>query len=160
LLNNRSAIRKRRHHIFSKPRKTPRKVVKFSAERATSQISILHVEDNALVAKVVDEMFATEEWRVELCMDGDSALRKLTGNDHYDLLVVDNDLPGLSGLELVQRARKMTHHRRTPIVMLSGSDCETKAWGAGVDAFLKKPEQISELPLTIARLLEDGPEYA
>jgi len=149
LLNNRSAIRKRRHHIFSKPRKTPRKVVKFSAERATSQISILHVEDNALVAKVVDEMFATEEWRVELCMDGDSALRKLTGNDHYDLLV-----------ELVQRARKMTHHRRTPIVMLSGSDCETKAWGAGVDAFLKKPEQISELPLTIARLLEDGPEYA
>ncbi|HVS82463.1 MAG TPA: response regulator [Pyrinomonadaceae bacterium] len=160
LLNTRSAIRKRRRHIFSKPRRTPRKVVKFSAERATSQISILHVEDNTLIAKLVDEMCAPEDWRVELCTDGDSALRKLTGNDHYDLLVVDNDLPGLSGLELVQRARKMTHHRRTPIVMLSGSDCETEAWGAGVNAFLKKPEQISELPSTIARLLEDGHEHA
>ena len=155
LLNTRSAIRKRRHHIFSKPRRIPRKVVKPNAERATSQISILHVEDNELIAKLVDDMCAPEDWRVELSVDGDSALRKLTGNDHYDLLVVDNDLPGLSGLELVQRARKMTHHRRTPIVMLSGSDCETEAWGAGVDAFLKKPEQINKLPSTIARLLKE-----
>jgi len=160
LLNTRSAIRKRRHHIFSKPRRIPRKVVKPSAERATSQISILHVEDNKLIAKLVDDMCAPEDWRVELSVDGDSALRKLTGNDHYDLLVVDNDLPGLSGLELVQRARKMTHHRRTPIVMLSGSDCETEAWGAGVDAFLKKPEQIKDLPSTIARLLVNGHEQA
>jgi CheY-like chemotaxis protein/tetratricopeptide (TPR) repeat protein len=160
LLNTRSAIRKRRHHIFSKPRRIPRKVVKPSAERATSQISILHVEDNKLIAKLVDDMCAPEDWRVELSVDGDSALRKLTGNDHYDLLVVDNDLPGLSGLELVQRARKMTHHRRTPIVMLSGSDCETEAWGAGVDAFLKKPEQIKDLPSTIARLLVNGHEHA
>jgi DNA-binding NtrC family response regulator len=37
--------------------------------------------------------------------------------------------------------------------MLSGSDCETDAWRAGVDAFLKKPEQISRLSSTIARLL-------
>ncbi len=160
LLNTRSAIRKRRHHIFSKPRRIPRKIVKPSAERATSQISILHVEDNKLIAKLVDDMCAPEDWRVELSVDGDSALRKLTGDDHYDLLVVDNDLPGLSGLELVQRARKMTHHRRTPIVMLSGSDCETEAWGAGVDAFLKKPEQIKDLPSTIARLLVNGQEHA
>ena len=160
LLNTRSAIRKRRHHIFSKPRRIPRKIVKPSPERATSQISILHVEDNKLIAKLVDDMCAPEDWRVELSVDGDSALRKLTGNDHYDLLVVDNDLPGLSGLELVQRARKMTHHRRTPIVMLSGSDCETEAWGAGVDAFLKKPEQIKDLASTIARLLVNGHEHA
>jgi putative two-component system response regulator len=75
-------------------------------------------------------------------------------NDHYDLLLVDNDIPGLSGVELVQRARKITQYRRTPIVMLSGSACEAGAWRAGVNAFLKKPEQIGELPSTIARLLE------
>jgi len=43
--------------------------------------------------------------------------------------------------------------------MLSGSDCETEAWGAGVDAFLKKPEQINELASTIARLLENGQKH-
>ena len=160
LLNTRSAVRKRRHHLFPKPRKIKRKVVRRGPERATSQISILHVEDNRPIAKLVDEMFAAEEWLVELCTDGDSALRKLTGNDHYDVLLVDNDLPGLSGLELVQRARKITHRRRTPIVMLSGSDCETEAWGAGVDAFLRKPEQIGELPSTVTRVLEGGSEHA
>jgi DNA-binding response OmpR family regulator len=48
----------------------------------------------------------------------------------------------------------MTHRRRTAIVMLSGSDCETAAWSAGVDAFLKKPQQINELTSTIGRLLK------
>src|SRR5260221_13385408 len=91
LLNTRSAIRKRRHHIFSKPRRIPRKVVKPSPERPSSQISMLHVEDNKLIAKLVDDMCAPEAWRVELSVDGDSALRKLTGNDHDDLLLVDND---------------------------------------------------------------------
>jgi CheY-like chemotaxis protein/tetratricopeptide (TPR) repeat protein len=155
LLKTRSAVRQRRRHLFSKSRKIKRKIVKHGPERATSQICILQVEDNQQIAKLIHEMFPTEQWLVELCTDGDSALRKLTGNDHYDLLVVDKDLPGLNGIELVQRARKITHRRRTPIVMLSGSNCETEAWGAGVDAFLRKPEQINELPSTISRLLQE-----
>jgi DNA-binding response OmpR family regulator len=99
-------------------------------------------------------MFAAEEWHVELCTDGYGALEKLTGNDHYDVLIVNNDIPGLSGLELVQRARKITHRRRTPIIILSGSDCEKEAWGAGVDAFLRKPEQIGKLEATVNRVLK------
>jgi len=155
LLKTRSAVRKRRQHLFSKSRKIKSKAAKPGAERATSQISVLHVEDDEQIAKLVHEMFAGEEWIVELCADGHNALERLTGSDRYDLLVVDNDLPGLSGLELVQRARKITHRRRMPIIMLSGSNCETEAWGAGVNAFLRKPEQISELRTTIARLLDD-----
>jgi CheY-like chemotaxis protein len=155
LLQTRSAVRKRRQHLFSRPRKIKKKLVKQSPERATSQVSILHVEDNQQIAKLVDDMIAAEEWRVEHCADGDSALEKLTGNEHYDVLVVDNDIPGLSGLELVQRARKIRHRWRTPIVMLSGSDCEKEAWSAGVNAFLRKPEDIEKVSSTIKRLLEE-----
>jgi CheY-like chemotaxis protein len=152
LLKTRTAVRKRRRHIFSKARKIKTKIV--GPEPGSAQISILHAEDSEAIARLINEMFSAEAWRVELCVDGDSALRKLTSDERYDLLVVDNELPGLSGLDLVKRARKMTHRRRTPIVMLSGNDCETEAWRAGVDAFLKKPEQISELPSTISRLLK------
>jgi len=152
LLKTRTAVRKRRRHIFSKARKIKTKIV--GPESGSAQISILHAEDSEAIAHLINEMFSGEAWRVELCVDGDSALRKLTSDERYDLLVVDNELPGLSGLDLVKRARKMTHRRRTPIVMLSGNDCETEAWRAGVDAFLKKPEQISELPSTISRLLK------
>lgn len=157
LLKTRAAVRKRRRHIFSKPRKIKRKILKTGSDQGSSCISILHVEDNKGIAKLVNEMFAAEEWRVEHCPDGDSALRKLTGNEHYDLLLIDNELSGLSGLELVERVRKMTHRRRTPIVMLSGSDCETEAWAAGVNEFLRKPEDIDQVPSTIARLLNVEP---
>jgi len=107
------------------------------------------------VANLVAEMLAGENWRVELCTEGETALLKLTGEEHYDLLVVDNDLPELNGLELIQRVRTIRHRRRTPIIMLSATDCEREAWRAGVDDFLKKPEQIDALPTTVARLLTD-----
>lgn len=152
LLKTRTAVRKRRRHIFSRPRKIKSRVV--GPAPGSTHVSILHAEDNRQLANLIHEMFSGDTWRIELCVDGDDALRKLTGDERYDLLLVDNELPGLSGLDLVKRARKMTHRRRTPIVMLSGADCETEAWRAGVDAFLKKPEQINELPSTLARLLK------
>lgn len=154
LLKTRTAVRKRRRHIFSEPRKIKNKPGRNRPQHGLSQISILHAGNPRLASKLVGEMLPAEEWRVEVCADGDGALRKLTGNDHYDLLVIDNELSGLSGLELVQRARKTTHRRRTPIVMLSGGEYETQAWRAGVDAFLKQPEEVEELPSTIARLLK------
>jgi len=152
LLDKRLPVRKRRHHIISHPKRA-RKQVQAEHPRDTSQISILHVEPNQQIAKLVNDIVASEEWRVELCVDGYDALDKLTGNAHYDMLLVDNDIPELTGLELIKRARTISHRRRTPILMLSGSDCETEAWRAGVDAFLKKPDQINELSSTIARLL-------
>jgi two-component system, chemotaxis family, chemotaxis protein CheY len=152
LLKTRSAVRKRRQHLIVHPKR--KKKTRPDHAQATHQISILHVEDDQQIATLVNDVVAIEKWHVELCADGYDALDRLTGNDRYDLLLVDNDIPGLNGVELVQRARKITDRRRTPIVMLSGSDCEREAWGAGVDAFLKKPEQINELSSTIARLLK------
>ncbi len=154
LLNTRSAIRKRRRHIFSKPRRIPRKVTKLSAERATSQISILHVEDNKVVARLVADSLGAEGMHVDSCLSGTTALEILRSDAPYDAIIVDNDLPGLNGLELVLRAKSMAHRRHTPIIMLSGDDCEKEAWRAGVDAFLRKPEAVDQLSSTIARLLE------
>jgi len=48
----------------------------------------------------------------------------------------------------------MPHRRRTPIIMLSGNDCEAEAWRAGVDDFLRKPKGIDQVLSAIARLLK------
>src|SRR5205807_1618960 len=74
LLTARSAVRKRRQHIFSKSRRTKRRA-KLSRERSVAQTSILHVEDNEVVASLVQDMFPGPDWRIELCKNGDSALR-------------------------------------------------------------------------------------
>jgi CheY-like chemotaxis protein/tetratricopeptide (TPR) repeat protein len=159
LLKTRTAVRRRRRHIFSEPRKIKTKPGRNRAHRGPAQVSVLHVGNPKLASRLVGEMLAPEEWRVEVCTDGDSALRKLTSSDDYDLLVIDDELSGLTALELVQRTRKITHRRRTPVVMLSGGDSETKAWRAGVDAFLKKPDEVDDLPSTVARLLKVDLKY-
>jgi CheY-like chemotaxis protein len=156
LLVQRSAVRPRRSHLFSKPRRAKQKLAAAKSMRTPAHIRILHVEDEPQVADAARGALSAEKWEVELCTDGDSALRKLTGNEHYDVVIVDSSLSGVTGLELAQRARKITHRRRTPILMLSGDDLETEAWGAGVDAFLKKPDQLAELTPTVARLLREG----
>jgi CheY-like chemotaxis protein len=88
-------------------------------------------------------------------MNGSTALKLLKGDARYDVVIVDNDLPGLNGLELVLRTKGIAHRRHTPIIMLSGDDCEKEAWRAGVDAFLRKPEAVDQISPTITRLLEE-----
>lgn len=156
LLVQRSAVRPRRSHLFSKPRRAKQKLAAANSMRTPAHIRILHVEDEPQVSDAARGALSAEKWEVELCTDGDSALRKLTGNEHYDVVIVDSSLSGVTGLELAQRTRKITHRRRTPILMLSGDDLETEALSAGVDAFLKKSEQLADLTPTVARLLREG----
>jgi CheY-like chemotaxis protein len=116
-------------------------------------LTILYVEDYKLLLLYVKEMLELQGWHVEACQDGTSALEKIESTSHYDLLLLDKSLPGMDGLELVRRARSLTHRRRTPIIMLSGSGSARAALNAGVDLFLKKPEDVDAIIGTITRLV-------
>ena len=69
------------------------------------------------------------------------------------MLLLDYDLPGVNGLELVSRARKLVHRERTPIIVLSATPVAAAAREAGADAFLQKPQDIGSLVETITRLV-------
>jgi CheY-like chemotaxis protein/tetratricopeptide (TPR) repeat protein len=116
-------------------------------------VSILHVEDNRMVANAVKETLEMEGWTVESLSDGEAAWQSLSSESHYDVLIFDNDLPGIDGLELVSRTRRIPQRQQTPIIMLSASDVEREARREGVSAFLRKPEEILLVTETIARLL-------
>lgn len=116
-------------------------------------VHILHVEDDALVAAVVRETLRGEGWRVSTYADGLDALREIEGGTEYDLMLVDKQLPGADGLELVTRARELPHRQQVPIIMLSAGDFEREARRAGASVFLRKPEDVHALAETIARLL-------
>ena len=116
---------------------------------------MLHVEDDKPFARLIADNLAREGIEVDACVSGTTALKILTSGARYDVIIVDNDLPGLSGLELVRRARSIARWRGAAIIMLAGQDCEDDAWRAGVDAFLRKPEDINLISSTISRLLEE-----
>lgn len=114
---------------------------------------ILHIEDDETIAAVAKEMFEEQGWQVQTCDDGNAALEYISGEAHYDFLLFDYDLPGINGIELVQRARKLVHRSCTPIGVLSATPVEAEALEAGADIFLRKPQDIGLLTETINHLL-------
>lgn len=120
-------------------------------------VTILHVEDNKLVSDAVRDTLEAHGWAVEVCADGGNALNKLAGRRRYDLLLIDQELPGASGMEIARYARCLPHRRQTPILMFSATGNESEAKSAGVDVFLRKPADVSLVVETIERLLADTP---
>jgi CheY-like chemotaxis protein len=120
-------------------------------------LTILHVEDSRIVANAVRDVLRGEGWTVEGCSDGNAALNRLSSAFHYDLLLLDNGLPNVSGLELARSARKLPRYRRTLIIMFSASDLRGEARAAGVDLFLKKPDDTPKLVDSIKGLLNLQP---
>lgn len=114
---------------------------------------ILYVEDNRLLLQTIRETFELEGWRVDVCHDGINALARIRSAEAYDLLLIDNDLPGVRGMELTRQARRLAHRARTPILIISASDVELEARCAGADGFLSKPGDIPSIIQIITRLL-------
>jgi CheY-like chemotaxis protein len=147
LLPRRSVVRRRRHHLFSEPKRSKKKGIV-----TETQLRVLHVEDHKPVVRLVKDVIG-RAYRLESCANGLTAFEVLKTDTPVDVLIVDNNLPGISGLELVLRARSLIHRRNLPILMLSSDDVEKEAWRAGVDAYLLKPEAADRLAGTVERLL-------
>ena len=150
LINLRTPIKRRRRRVIEA------NVSKTQAEQdnaRTTSVKILHVEDYEIVAGLAKEMLEMQGWQVETCSDGNAGLKKITGKVDYDLLLIDYDLPGVNGLELVRHARKLAHRSHTPIVVLSAAPVEAEAREAGADAFLRKPQDIGSIVAMVGRLV-------
>jgi CheY-like chemotaxis protein len=155
LLHVRTPIVPRKRSIIRVPAGDCRAIHRLPESAARTAV-ILHVEDNKILADAVRETLEEEGWTVRHSADGADALREIAGDAQYDLLLLDNALPGASGVEIVRHARTLAHRRTTPIIMFSASDCEEEARRAGADAFLRKPKDIALLTETVARLLANG----
>ena len=155
LIGHRTAVRKRRRHLFSQPARSKQSTITTQPDVAPNQLAILHVEDNRPLARRVTERLTNSGYHVQSCSDGLAAWEILKTGARCDVLIVDNNLPGLSGLELILRVRSIVHRRNLSIIMVSGDDVEKEAWRAGVDAFLRKTEAVDKLAGTIARVLDE-----
>jgi CheY-like chemotaxis protein len=122
-------------------------------------LTILHIEDNKLVADAVKESLEMEGWTVKSFSEGTAALKMIAGDEHYDVLIFDNELPDTNGIELIRQTRQILHRQQTPIIMFSASEVEKEARRAGANAFLKKPDYMAAIAETVARLLARKHKY-
>ena len=115
-------------------------------------LTILYAEDNRALLLNMAEMLEDEGWRVDVCEDGEAARQKIESPQHYDLLLLDHDLPGMSGLDLVRLARSLPGRQHTPIILISATELGREAHRVGADLFVKKPENIYAIVEHIVKL--------
>jgi putative two-component system response regulator len=124
---------------------------------------VLIVDDNPSVASLLRHALLAEGCRVEVASDGLEALDQIAANPP-DLILLDLELPSLSGDEVCRRIKNDPATNLIPVVILTGQgDFETKldAWEYGADDFLTKPLRVMEVTsrcrslLRIKRLVEE-----
>ena len=94
---------------------------------------------------MIQDTLTQRGWDVVVREDGGSALAEIEGAEAYDLIITDYELPGVNGVALTRAARATRHRRRTPIIMFTASPVEREAREAGVDSFLRKPDDVGRL---------------
>ncbi|HVP75510.1 MAG TPA: response regulator transcription factor [Gaiellaceae bacterium] len=114
--------------------------------------TILLVDDEDAVQKLLTYPLEHEGFRVLQARDGEEALRRFAV-EHVDLVVLDLMLPKLDGLEVCRRLRA---HSTVPIIMLTARDDELdKVVGLelGADDYITKPFSIREFRSRVRALL-------
>lgn len=116
--------------------------------------SILVVEDDETLNKMICAKLKQEQFSVHTAFDGEQAL-EVMDEKHIDLIVCDIMMPRMNGYELTDTIRNANY--TLPILMVTAKDQiedMEKGFAAGTDDYLIKPFNMKELVLRVHALLK------
>mgnify|MGYP004477039443 FL=1 len=146
-------------------RKVPEEELRQQMEEQPENVSlagrrILLAEDNGLNAEIAMTILQDADAEVELAADGKIAIDKLKDAPigYYDAILMDIQMPNMNGYEATKAIRKLTDERaKIPIIAMTANAFEEDrqaALAAGMDDYVAKPVEISELFRTIMKNLK------
>jgi len=117
-------------------------------DQGARRLSVLVADDNPTNREVLGRILERAGHATTLVADGDLALDAMEAGQ-FDIVLLDRNMPGLSGLETLQAIRLMTRGReRLPVVMLSADvtlEARKECLEAGADSFIAKPVEALRL---------------
>ena len=145
-------------------RKIPEEELQQQMEEQPENVSLagrrlLLAEDNGLNAEIAMTILQDADAEVELAADGKIAVDKLQDVPvgYYDAILMDIQMPNMNGYEATKAIRKLTDERaKIPIIAMTANAFEEDrqaALAAGMDDYVAKPVEISELFRTIMKNL-------
>ena len=123
---------------------------------------ILLVEDNPMDVLLLREALSESKipCHLRVAPDGEMALQLILECNNTrswpDLILLDLNLPGIGGHEVLRRLKMDKRTLRIPVIVMSSSDAEqdvSKAYDLHVNAYVKKPTDIDEL-FRVAAVIE------
>ena len=120
--------------------------------------TILYVEDNEMNRKIVRDLLKRTKYSLIEAHDGETGVAAAL-EKRPDLILMDIQLPKISGLDATRKLRADPATANTPIVTITSfalSGDEQKAKEAGATAYLAKPYSPRDLMALIRKLLPEG----
>lgn len=117
---------------------------------------VLVVDDEPYIGRIIRMQFEQGPYRVSTASDGPAALEFLRNNADVELVMVDINLPTMSGLDLIARAREDPRLATTPFVVLTAAGQDAlleRARSLGVAAFVTKPFSPKKLYRQVGEVL-------
>jgi len=116
---------------------------KGEAEESEKAATILVVDDNEMNRDVLSRRLKRQGYEVEVAVDGPAALEKIEADDpEIDLVLLDIMMPGMSGLEVLEKVRESRSRGELPIIMVtakSESEDIVQALEKGANDYVTKP---------------------
>lgn len=117
--------------------------------------TILTVDDSSSIRAMVAFTLKNKGFNLQEAVDGKQAL-ELCKTNKFDLILTDQNMPNMTGLEFIKAVRALPAYAKTPILMLTTEASETvKAQGrqAGATGWLVKPFDPNKLIDVIGKVL-------
>jgi two-component system sensor histidine kinase RpfC len=131
--------------------------------QSARRLRVLVADDNVTTREVLGKILERGGHTATVVADGEMALDALDAA-RYDVVLLDRNMPGMSGLEALQAIRLTTQPQgRLPVIMLSADvtpEARREAEEAGADAFLAKPIEAMRLLEQIQTLAAGKPVEA
>ena len=112
------------------------------------------IDDDDEMSHAVKLMLQLLEYRAEIFRDARSAARSLLAGKTPDVMILDINMPEVSGMDMLEFLRMRKELKDIPVVMLSSETADVQvdeALQRGADAFVFKPVTVEELEGAIAR---------
>jgi two-component system response regulator AtoC len=121
----------------------------------TTPRKILVADDDEGVRSVLCDLFEGEGYQVKEVKSGTEALMTLAKGEEFDLLIMDVRMPGIGGLDVLDRLRKADNE--IPVIMITAhatASVGIQAMQRGAYDYVTKPFEVDEVMLLVQRLFE------
>lgn len=118
---------------------------------------ILVADDEPHIRRILVTILESGGYLVDQVEDGTTALERLAGDSSYQIALLDLMMPGLTGLEILERMVSLPHRTDLVVVMLTakGQDADREAaFRLGAREFMTKPFSPKKLLARIGQLLD------
>ena len=121
------------------------------------KVKILVIEDDAFSRDALARLLMAEGYEAQSASDGESGIEKAHAM-HPDVIILDLNLPGIDGHQVIEMIRGDGPLRSVPILVVTGDEDKVahEAVELGADGYLTKPVEFDDLIRAISHLSYDS----